>query len=221
MSSACWQKRLDVAEVVLAAGVKISLAAGVRAVDALIRDGQLAFLHALIERRPTEMTRVLRASQVMAAAIHRDQPIVVDLLLEHGNKLPRTLLADALAAGSLPLVALALQDPGAVKRCGRSGKYRDAMCVAARRAQLAMMQLLAKHGVPLAPARSSCETSPLHQLAGNDHGEATACLDWLLAQGVPLDVVDQHGQTALEHASRAHAVKLRAASRKAVKRIPK
>jgi ankyrin repeat protein len=202
LALACDDGRRDVVAVLLDAGAAIPESVRKDMVESCARSGDVGILHRFVAREPA-FSSLLRESEVMDYAIGSGNPVMLDLLLEHGATLPETFVEDAIGSGSVVLAELALQGEGARERCGSSSEYGHAMCIAARDCNLAMMQLLARHGVPLYPEQPG-ETSPLHSAARAWEDNAQECVAWLLDQGVPIDALDQRGHTALEEAASSY-----------------
>jgi ankyrin repeat protein len=74
------------------------------------------------------------------------------------------------------------------------------MCSAAHNGNLPLVQLLAKHGVPIHPVEAG-DSSPLHEAAtGMGDLDCLATVRWLLDQGVPVDAKTEEGKTPLDAA---------------------
>jgi ankyrin repeat protein len=190
--------RDDVVALLLARGIAIAADEREALAESCASGGRLATLRALVDHDP-RMTEVLRAPAVMKAAVRGGEPVLLDYVLEHGAEPPATLLEDAIDAGALALVELALGAPGAIAGCGPSSNRDDAMCVAAAKGQLEVMQLLARYGVPIHPVTPG-DTTPIHRAACSFDDRALACVDWLLEQGVSVTATDGEGNTVLADA---------------------
>lgn len=199
---ACTGGRSDVARVLIEAGAAIppqSIAAMARG---CARHGDLATLMALATRS-REFASALLSPVVTAAAIESGNVAMIDYLLERGAALPETLLEDALRAGSVALVQLALCAPDAVHRCGASSEPYHAMCRAAARGALPLLELLARHGVPIHPVKLG-GTSPICEAVRRDHYD---CVRWLLDRGAPAQATSR-GESALGIARRRNAAQI-------------
>jgi hypothetical protein len=143
----------------------------------------LGLLRSLVTHVP-ELRAALASPRVIEAAIGSRNPVVLDYLLENGAELPADFLAMAVEKGAIMFVEAALRAPDAIAACGVSNRTTDAMCVAARRGSLEIVQLLAGRGVPIQPPAKG-ETSPFAQAIRGGRREVIA---WLLARGVPFDL---------------------------------
>jgi ankyrin repeat protein len=198
LAIACDHERRDVAAVLLDAGAVIPESVRKHVVESCARHGDVGTLHRLVSRE-REIAELLREPDVMAYAIASGEPVLLDLLLDHGATLPETFVEDAVRSGSTVLAEMALRGADALQRCGPSSGHGHAMCIAAHECNLAMMQLLASHGVPLSPEQPG-QTSPLHGAARAWEANACECAAWLLDQGVPIDAPDEEGHTPLQEA---------------------
>jgi hypothetical protein len=185
----------EVAEVLLGAGAKIPKLARRSILVSLAHASQIGAIQRLVKHDPG-FVEVLADPELMDIAIASDNAVLVDYLLEHGAKLPETFVEDTISAGSVTLAETALRLPDALSRCGLSSGRKDAMCSAADGSNLAMMQLLARHGVPLHPEQPGT-TSPIHSVASSWEDNAVECMKWLLDEGVPIDAADEDGKTPL------------------------
>jgi ankyrin repeat protein len=206
LARACERERRDVVAVSLDAGAAVPESVRKDIVESCARNGDAGTLHRIIAREAA-VASLLREPEVMEYAIASGQPVMLDLLLEHGAKLPESFVEDAVRSGSTVLAELALQGAEARERCGGSSEHGHAMCIAANDCNLGMMQLLASRGVPLVPEQPG-ETSPLHSVARAWEENACECAAWLLDQGVPIDAVDEEGHTALQEAASFYRPKM-------------
>lgn len=193
------ERRLrDVAAVLLDAGATISESSRKTIVNECVYVGDVGTLQRLLGR-DSEISSLLREPNVMDLAIASGEVVLVDLLLEHGATLPESFIVAAIRSGSVAILELAMSNPNAREQCGPSSKYLDGMCYAASKGRLDMMQVFARHGVPLFPEQPG-EVSPLHGAARSYEDGAIACVTWLLDQGVPIELLDQEGCTPLQKA---------------------
>jgi hypothetical protein len=155
--------------------------------------GSLATLLELAKRFPA-ITAAFAREKAMQRAIEGGEPVVVDLFLQHGAQLPADYLQQAVRHGALALVEQAMRAPDALAKCGPSSNREDAMCVAAYQANVELLALLARHGVPVHP-REPGDTSPLHQAVGSYRKTAHACVMWLLDNGAPAHAPKAGGWT--------------------------
>jgi ankyrin repeat protein len=199
LAIACDDERRDVVAVLLDVGAAIPESVRKDMVESCARHGDVGTLHRLVSRE-REIAKLLREGEVMEYAIASGEPVLLDLLLDHGASLPETFVEDAVRSGSTVLAEMALRGVDARQRCGASSAHAHAMCIAAHECNLAMMQLLESHGVPLAPEQPG-ETSPLHSAARAWEDNACECVAWLLDRGVPIDAPDEEGHTALQEAA--------------------
>jgi ankyrin repeat protein len=206
LTLACDGDRRDVAAVLLDADAALPESMWKDTVESCVRNGDVGTLHRLVSRERA-LASLLREPEMMELAIGSGEPVLLDLLLDHGAKLPETFVQDAVRSGSTALAELALRGPDALARCGPSSGHGDAMCIAAHDCNLAMMQLLARFGVPLAPEQPG-ETSPLHGVARAWEANACECAAWLLDAGVPIDAVDEHGHTPLQEAGACYRTQI-------------
>jgi ankyrin repeat protein len=198
LARACADQRRDVASVLLDAGAALPEAVRRDIVESCVRNGDVGTLHRLVSRE-RELVSLLCDPEMMKYAIASGESVLLDLLLDHGAQLPETFLEDAVRSGSTVLAEMALRGPDALERCGPSSGHGHAMCTAGHECNLAMMQLLARFGVPLHPEQPGA-TSPLHSVARAWEDNACECAAWLLDAGVPIDGLDQDGHTPLQEA---------------------
>lgn len=198
MECAAWSGRGGIVRALLERGIGVPVDARLAVAIGCARHNNLQALIALVEKVPA-FDAELRHPDVMAAAIESGDPVLVDFLLERGAVLPDDLLPRAIRAGARALVESALRGPDALARCGSSNTSSDAMCLAAAHGKLEIMKLLAEHGVPIMPATGS--TTPLHEAAQSRSQGTQDCVTWLLDRGVPIDMRNAAGNSALQDAA--------------------
>jgi ankyrin repeat protein len=203
LESAFFQSRWDahrkgVVEVLLAAGAKIRKAAHAEIVDRCATLGWIDILHRLVEI-DRSITKVFAKTTIMESAIDGGDPVLVDLLLEHGGKLPDDFFERAVDAGAIALAETALRTPGVVK-----AKGAEAVGSAAGNGDVPMLELLVAHSAPLVAKPG--QPTPLHRANRNDNDKdkLAATVRWLLDHGVPIEATDEEGRTALVDAVRSY-----------------
>jgi ankyrin repeat protein len=206
LAIACERERWDVAAALLDAGAALPESVHQDIVESCVRSGSVGTLHRLVSRERA-LASLLCDPEVMESAIRSGEPVLLDFLLAHGAKLPETFVEDAVRSGSTVLAEMALRGPDALVRCGTSSGHGHAMCIAAHACNLAMMQLLARFGVPLHPEQPG-ETSPLHSVARAWEDNACECAAWLLDGGAPIDALDGDGHTPLWEAGAFYRTKM-------------
>jgi len=189
--------RGDVARALLAAGAKVPADHDSIAVDA-VRGKLLDVVVELVARAP-KLAKQLASAEAVDAAISTGDPVLLDYVLQHGGKLPDDLLGKAIEAGAVALVEAALRAPGATKKCGRSNGYHDAMCAAAHALHLDIVQLLAKHGVPIHPDKPG-DTTPIHRATDTSEAKAVDVVRWFLDNGVSATATTANGRSVLTYA---------------------
>jgi ankyrin repeat protein len=193
--------RDDVAALLFDRGAKIVAKDYEAIACGLATEGDVALLRRVVERAP-EITSVFGATAVMRRAIHSNEPVMLDFLIDHGAKMPDDLLHQAIEAKATSLVENVLRSSDGVASCGASNEREDAMCVAAACGAIEVMELLAKYGVPIQPATLGA-TSPLIAAASAYDRDAIQAVIWLLDRGVPVTSVDANGRSVLQRASLA------------------
>ncbi|MFO0551821.1 MAG: hypothetical protein U0271_25770 [Polyangiaceae bacterium] len=198
--------REDVVLALLDAGAKVPESSRLEVLNGLARHARLNGLLALVAKEPA-VVALLGEEEVMSHAISGGEPVVIDFLLSQGGRLPESFLFDAIQADAPALLEMALRAPDAMTQCGDSSKREDAMVWAARRS-VTMMEVLARHGVPLHP-KTPGQTSPIHAAVSSFAERQSPSVDWLLARGVPRDAVTADGETIMQAAwstMKAHLV---------------
>ncbi|MFT3696829.1 MAG: hypothetical protein QM831_27050 [Kofleriaceae bacterium] len=187
----------DVAALLFERGAKIVASDYASIASTLARAGNVDLLRQVVERAP-EITQAFTIS--IRDAIRSNEPVMLDFLIDHGAKLPDDLLYQAIVAGAVAIVENIVRTPDGRASCGASTEREDAMCVAAASGAIAVIEMLAKHGVPIQPAIPA-STSPLIEAASAYDRRAIKAVTWLLDHGVPVTSVDARGQSVLQRAS--------------------
>ena len=115
LAIACDDEHRDVVGVLLDAGAAIPESVRKDIVDSCARSGDAGTLRRLVGREPA-LGSLLCEPDVMDCAIASGQPVLIDLLFEHGAKLPETFVEDAVRSGSIVLAEMALGGPDARER---------------------------------------------------------------------------------------------------------